>query len=846
MPSAPDRSFGPYQVIAPIGEGGMGQVFKARDTRLDRIVALKTSHAQFSDRFAGEARAVAALNHPHIAALYDVGPDYLVMEFVEGETLHGPLPAARALLYAGQILEALEAAHRKGIVHRDLKPANIMVSKMGVKLLDFGLAQMTAPGLIGDQTTTMALSAEGAIAGTLQYMSPEQLQGKQADARSDIFAFGLVLYEMLTGRRAFDGDNAASVISAIMTAEPPPLPLEQLATPPSLERILKQCLAKDPDDRWQSAADVRRALELVETAKAPTQAAPAGARFHWGSLAAAAVCGALITAAVFRLTGPKPPEPWTFRPLTYSGQAFVPSLSPDGKQAAFLWRTENNQPIDLYLQLVSGGNPLRLPDAHPAGKPAWSPDGSRLAFIRNDGGLYVMPALGGPPQRVSISSGATPSGATTGATTGGLAWSPSGAFFVFAGPGQGLFAVSAEGGEAHQLTKPSAGGDDSPSISPDSGALAFVRSTSTFNSAVLVLPMNRDGTAAGSAKQITAGVWDIGMLDWTADGREIMFAGSAGSGNGSLWRIGRDGGKPVRFQSPTMVSTQPSVARQSGRMVYVNRQFETKIFKIPLGPRGGGEALPLIETEGDQRDLGVAPDGSRIVFVSNRTGSKEIWIANSDGSTQTQLTFFNGPSVGSPRWSPDGKRIAFDGYASGSSDIYLIPVEGGKPVRLTSDAANEIRPSWSHDGQWIYFGWDRGGNEEIWKIRPSGGEPVQVTRHGGYHAFETPDGRWLYVQRGRALLRMQPDGGEETSVRDNVNANVWVLGGHHVYVLSPSGDLQRAPFDGSTFETVYRFGNPETLFGGGTAIAVPQDESYLIFRRTTRSMNTLVLIENFR
>ena len=186
------------------------------------------------------------------------------MEFVEGETLRGPLPLARALLYAGQILEALEAAHRKGIVHRDLKPANVMVSKSGVKLLDFGLAQVKAPVTAGDQTATMALSTEGTIAGTLQYMSPEQLQGKEADGRSDIFAFGLTFYEMLTGRRAFDGDNAASVISAIMTAEPPALPQQQLAVPPALDRVLRMCIAKDPDDRWQSASDVRRALQLVD------------------------------------------------------------------------------------------------------------------------------------------------------------------------------------------------------------------------------------------------------------------------------------------------------------------------------------------------------------------------------------------------------------------------------------------------------------------------------------------------------------------------------------------------------------------------------------------------------
>jgi hypothetical protein len=175
-----------------------------------------------------------------------------------------------------------------------------------------------------------------------------------------------------------------------------------------------------------------------------------------------------------------------------------------------------------------------------------------------------------------------------------------------------------------------------------------------------------------------------------------------------------------------------------------------------------------------------------------------------------------------------------------------MPVEGGKPVRLTSDAANEIRPSWSHDGQWIYFGWDRGGGSEIWKVRPSGGEPAQVTRHGGYHAFETPDGRWLYVMNGRTLSRMRPDGSEETALRNDVAADFWILGGQHVYVLAPSGDLLRAPFDGSAFEMVYHFDNTGVLSGGGTAIGVPQDESYLIYRRITRSVSTLILIENFR
>lgn len=836
MPDEPARKFGPYEVIAPIGEGGMGQVFKARDTRLDRIVALKVSHAQFTDRFAREARATAALNHPHVATLYDVGPDYLVMEFVEGQTLRGPLPLPRALLYAGQILEALEAAHRKGIVHRDLKPANVMVSKGGVKLLDFGLAQMQAPATAGDHTATMALSMDGAIAGTLPYMSPEQLQGKPADARSDIFAFGLTFYEMLTGHRAFDGDNAASVISAVMTAEPPALPQKELAVPPALDRVLRLCIAKDPDDRWQSAADVRRAVQLVEAIPAAT-APPIPSRFRWEWIAAALVAVVIAGLVILRESAPKAgPEPWTFRPLTYSGLAFAASLSPDGKQIAFSWMSDVSQTPDLYLQLVNGGNPLRLKDAKAAGKPAWSPDGSRIAFIRRDGAIYVMPALGGAPRRVSISNAAT---------RGDLAWSPAGAFFVFTGPGQGLCAVSVDGGEVHQLTKPPAGSDISPALSADGSALAFVRRTSAFNSGVFVMPLNRDGIAAGAAKQLTSGVWDIGALDWTADGREIVFAGSTGSGNSSLWRIARNGGNPTRFPAPTMVSAEPSVARQAGRMIYLTRHIETKIFKLPLGTRVG-EPRPLIEADGDQRDLGVAPNGERIAFVSNRTGSKEIWVANSDGSDQTQLTFFNGPSVGSPRWSPDGKQIAFDGYASGSSDIYLVSADGGKPSRLTSDAANEVRPAWSHDGQYIYFGWDKGGKSQIWKVRPSGGEPVQVTSHGG-HAFETADGRWLYVANGSTILRMRPDGSDETPVRDGIAPDHWVVGGRHIFLLTQTGDLQRAAFGSSELETIYHFDSRVGVpSGGGTAIASPADESWIIDRVMTRVSEALVLIENFR
>src|SRR5271170_5971030 len=309
--STGDR-LGPYEILAAIGAGGMGQVWKARDTRLDRTVAIKFSNEQFSERFELEAHAVAALNHPHICQLYDVGPDYLVMEFVEGAPLKGPMPLEKAVDYAAQILDALDAAHQKGITHRDLKPDNILVTKQGIKLLDFGLAKQNTTLKDSDTTLTQALTAQGQILRTWQYMSPEQLQGKPADARSDLFSFGCVLYETLTGKRAFEGQSAASVIAAILEREPAPL-----VTALPMERILKRCLAKDPDQRFQTARDLRAALTWAmeqQVEQSPSAAAPARSRSaRWSPLAwATALVLALACIALFgwRELSPSPGPVW--------------------------------------------------------------------------------------------------------------------------------------------------------------------------------------------------------------------------------------------------------------------------------------------------------------------------------------------------------------------------------------------------------------------------------------------------------------------------------------------------------------------------------------------------------
>src|ERR1035438_6687096 len=274
MSPAPGTQLGPYEILGQIGAGGMGEVYKARDTRLHRIVAVKISKEQYSEHFEQEARAVAALNHPHICQLYDVGPNYLVMEFVEGGPLKGPLPIEKTVEYAGQILDALDAAHQRGITHRDLKPANILVAKQGIKLLDFGLAKQTVR--LGEADVTKALTNQGQIVGTLQYMSPEQLQGKEVDARSDLFSFGCVLYEMLTGKRAFEGQNAASVTAAILEREPAPL---EVARP--LDRVLRRALAKDPDQRFQTARDLKAALAWALEQPPPTPAKHSSQSLPW-------------------------------------------------------------------------------------------------------------------------------------------------------------------------------------------------------------------------------------------------------------------------------------------------------------------------------------------------------------------------------------------------------------------------------------------------------------------------------------------------------------------------------------------------------------------------------------
>ncbi|MBI5265782.1 MAG: serine/threonine-protein kinase, partial [candidate division Zixibacteria bacterium] len=418
------QKLGPYEILSPAGAGGMGEVYKAKDTRLDRVVAIKILPSHSADnpdlrqRFEREAKAISSLNHPNICTLYDIGQldgsDYLVMEFIDGETLasrlqQGPLPVAEVLRFATQIADALDRAHRQGLIHRDLKPGNIMLTKEGAKLLDFGLARLRPAGGVVEGvsgiTRTTPLTGEGTILGTLQYMAPEQLEGKEADARSDLFAFGAVLYEMATGKRAFDGKSQASLIAAILREEPRSVSQVSPMSPPMLDRVVKQCLEKDPDHRWQSAGDLKRALQWVaeggSQAGIPLVVSKRRKTRDW-ILSAVAACS-LLAAGFFAWTNfvtarvPKTavrtiissPETASFNLLSYSQFA----ISPDGRSIAFVALDSGSQNLNLWVRPLNSYVAMKLPGTAGAFHPFWSPDSKYIAYAAGpprQQGLWVM------------------------------------------------------------------------------------------------------------------------------------------------------------------------------------------------------------------------------------------------------------------------------------------------------------------------------------------------------------------------------------------------------------------------------------------------------------------------
>ena len=893
-----------YQILEKVGAGGMGVVFKARDAHLDRFIALKVLPAEkVADpnrkrRFVQEAKAASALNHPNIITVYDIaesgGVQFIAMEYVEGTTLERLIGRKRlhlpeALTYAAEIASALAIAHEAGIVHRDLKPSNIMVRGDGhVKVLDFGLAKLTERSEPDRFNTTKTLESGGNLAtqpgliiGTAAYMSPEQAEGKELDARSDIFSFGSVMYEMISGQRAFQGETSVSTLSAVLHTEPTPVNEIIENVPHEVAKVIQRCLRKDPGRRFQHMADVHVVLAELkeESPSAATNSAPLPTNLRRGRAKPSMWVGALffaftvIAAGVhFRFGRTDTPVlvPKVVPFTSFAGRELEPALSPDGKQVAFAWNGEHGDNFDIYVKLINTEVPLRLTE-NPGEdrRPVWSPDGRYVAFYRRSARgieIFRVPALGGPERKLGVSELSWPaSGYYLGANPFGLAWSPDGKWLAIVDRSSvqqpnSIALLSTETTKKHQVTTPPDGiyGDWLSAFSPDGRMLAFVRVRGYQTSDLYLVALSTTGLPAGEVKRLTYDQRDILGLDWTADGKSLVFSSNRG-GNQRLWKVSANGGTPEQLLTAGDSAYSVSISRREHLLIYTRQMINANIWSTTGFAAAQRQATPnqsatkLISSTGETWAPSFSPDGKRIAFKSTRSGSEEIWVCDRDGSRPVQLTFFRGPATGIPRWSYDGEWIAFYSRKEGHADIYVIGAEGGSPRRITWQDSDDTFPSWSRDGRWIYFGSNRGGAWQIWKVPVEGGSSTQITHKGGAEAFESADGKSLYYAKRNmpGVWRISMEQGEEAQVLDQVVWGAWALVENGIYVLDAKGEhgpgIKFFSFAGQRFSQITSLPKESLVFTGGNVVfAVSPDASSILYVQLDRIESDLILVENFR
>ena len=691
MPLAPGTRFGPYEIAGLIGAGGMGEVYLARDTKLDRDVAIKVLPAAFTSdperlgRFEREARTLASLNHPHIAHVYgleDISATTtssapvraLVMELVEGEDLaqriaRGPMRVADVILIARQIVDAVGAAHDKGIIHRDLKPANITVTQDGtVKVLDFGLAKtLGAEADAGSAATiTSAGTVPGVVLGTAAYMSPEQARGQAVDARSDVWAFGCVLFEMLAGRRAFPGATTSDTIARILEREPDWAALAA-SMPPSLRRLLTRCLEKDPKRRLHAIADARFEIDEALVESKPGAGTPAARVQHRiGRWAIAAMVVALIlSVGAWKLWRKENLQAPYVKALTsYPGREVTPSFAPDGKQVAFSWDGEKQDNEDIYVAILGSDSHLRLTqDGARDVSPAWKPDGSQIAFARLAAGraaIYVVSPLGASEQKLAEFSAVPLTGAPIGSDDPMLSWSPDGRWLavsrVRSGAERGVF-VMAEDGSSRRLLLPANPDEDyyAATFSPTGDSLAYVNSGH-----IEVVGIGPAGEISITAppRRLTSSLGSVNGLTWTIDGKELLFGQSADPSKPShLWRLSVPGGARERIDLAG-VAAFPAVSSSGNRLAYSRRDLNLDLLKL----QEGGDPEVMFASSFNEHDASFSPDDSKVAFSSDRTGEgMEILGSEHSGRVRPALgverriqTGRHSPLVA--RWPPNRVR----------------------------------------------------------------------------------------------------------------------------------------------------------------------------------------------
>ena len=885
MALEPNTRLGPYRIIDLLGVGGMGEVYRARDDRLNRAVALKVlpadrvaASAEQHRRFIQEAQLASALQHPNIVTIFDIGStdagDYLAMELVRGRTLDAVipedgLPLPSALRYATQIVDALAAAHAVGIVHRDLKPGNIMVTEADqIKVLDFGLATLAAGGPINaaEETGARAAAVEtgaGTILGTVAYMSPEQAEGHAVDARSDIFSFGAIFYEMLSGLRAFRGNSTFGTLAAVINLEPEPLATIARHVPPPVDRIVTECLRKDMGRRAQSTSNLKLELEGLRDAVisgAHTLTPPAFGGLGRRAAIGAAALAALIAAIVF---WPSTPPPGSFTPVPLTalpGSETFPSFSPDGSQVAFTWLREAGAGYDVFTQAVGTGTPKRLTDDGGGHMyPAWSPDGATIAAWHVPRGvsqtsvttrtrLVLVPAAGGAERQLLEWDGAPRR----------ISWSPDGTWLALSPVSvrthreRGITLVSPATG--HQVEwvglDPAFTASDNPIFSPDGRRIAYTKFRDDFSSDVFVAKVGADGRPAGPPTQLAYGGREATFPVWTKDGRTLLLIEGVPSSNGGVRRVPIDGSPASAPLGGLEHPGSVALDRSGTRLAFHRPGIDVDIWRIDLrDPAASGRVAPstLWEEGGD-----FSADGTRLVFGSNRSGPREIWVADATGEHAQQLTHFGGPVPGSATWSPDQQWVAFDARPDGNSDVFAVPAAGGPIRQLTRERTEDARPTWARDGKTIFFASSRTGRSEIWKMPADGGAAVQVTRSGASNVRVSWDGEWIFYQSGALPLtihRARLDGSEDTIVVDeDVRIGMFAATEHALwYVPTPPVGSQgvtlkrRNLADGTVREvaTADFIPIPVGLF-------VSRDERYATITRNDRNGSDLLLVNDFR
>jgi serine/threonine protein kinase/Tol biopolymer transport system component len=868
MTLAAGTRLGPYEIVGPLGAGGMGEVYKARDTRLERSVAIKvlpqhlSASPEVRQRFEREAKTISQLSHAHICALYDVGNqdgvEYLVMELLEGETLserlaRGALPPEQTLRFGQEIADALDKAHRQGIVHRDLKPGNVMLTKSGVKLLDFGLAKAMAPPVqsavtslptvMGSANQNENLTAEGTILGTFQYMAPEQLEGRDADARTDIFAFGCVLYEMATGRKAFVGGSQASLISSIMKEEPAPISTVSPMAPVALDRVVKRCIAKDPEERWQNAADLKSELKwIAEGGSQSGIPAPitqsVRRRPSWVPVVAALAAGAIGFAAAWVLHRPRP------APLLRASIELPPkmdletqntslALSPDGSTLALVASSADGKRL-IWVRRMDGFAVQPLAGTDEAICPFWSPDSRFIGFFA-DHKLKKIPATGGTVQTICDA----PDGR-------GASWSVNDVIVFAPAPFGGLSRISAAGGTPTPLTKQDQPGatDRLPWFLPGGKRLLYFSGSTTSDKEKQSVINGMDletGRVTPIVKEVSEGRYaEPGYLLFMRDGNlmaqrmdpatfkttgeavpiaeHVRFTGPRWSGNfsasatgqlvfqeGSLGRRsqltwfdmdGKDLGKVGEPANFAAFSLSPDVTRAAITIGGNASTPEIWLYDLSRGVSsrftfgGPGEFFPV-----------WSPDGRQVAFGEIGTG---IFVKAADGTTEAKALWASKTNTWPLSWSPDGKYLLcrLQDPKSGGLDLWLLSLEGEPKARpLIATPAEEALGAISPDGNWLLYTSNESGRREVYVVPfPGLGEKRQISTSGA------SDGSWV---GSRQIVYTQPPEGKMFAVDLEVRGSSLMVGAARP--LFGGKALPRGPLD-------------VTPDGKKLLIAVPVDE----------------------